>query len=158
MLDERICTLLVGKHASLMGYLAARLEYEAHLGVQEVVTTIEAAIEFLRQRPVHAVVIDWDSEDRDIVQDARAIKSAAPKARIILIAAAFDDLRVEAALRSGVAGLILKRDVAASLTTAVREVTAGGTVLPEEIRSRIIVENSGPRLEPPPSSSLGSYV
>ncbi len=145
---EPICTLLVGKHSALMGYLAARLESEPGLGVQEVVPTTDTAIEFLRERPIHAVVLDWDSESRELNQALCLIKSAAPKVRVLLLAVSFEDRVVEAALQAGVAGLILKREVATCLAKALREVCAGGTVLPETIRSRLVVGPNGPELSP----------
>jgi len=146
MLSEPISTLLVGKHSALMGYLAARLQAEPGLGIQEIVPSADTAVGFLRERPTHAVVLDWDSESREIDQTVCLIRAAAPKVRLILLAASFEDRAVEAALRAGVAGLILKREVAACLGKALREVCAGGTVLPETIRSRLIVGQTGPQL------------
>lgn len=138
--------LLVGSHAILMGSVAARLEYEHHCSVVGLVATPPQAVEMLAEQAADILIMDIDGTVMDCLTYVERWRGACPSLRIILLGSRLADTRIEHFLNAGVNGILLKGDLPVKIGTAIREVHAGGSYVPEDVRSRIIVESGGIRL------------
>lgn len=145
-MEPRAKILLVGSHATLMGAIAARLEYEHHCTVVGVVSDPAQAVGVLANRPVDIALVDMDEGGADRLGGVEVLRTVLPNVRIILISTAIDDRRIEQALKAGVNGLLAKDEVPATIAKAIHEVLAGGAHFPDGIRSRIVLDPRGLRL------------
>lgn len=145
-MDPRTRILLVGSHAALMGSIAARLEYQHHCTVVGIVGAAEGAVETIAEHRADIVLLDMDEAGADCGDRIEALRTAQPDIRIVLLSATIEECRIEQALAVGASGFLLKGGLADQLGRAIREVLAGGTYFPEEVRSRIVIGPSGIRL------------
>ncbi len=152
MPDPRI--ILVGEHAILMGAIAARLEYEHHCTVTDLAATPQQVAEMLATQPADILLMDIDGETTDWLESVAALRVACPSLRIICIGSAFEDRQINLLLEAGVNGFLAKDDLPVKIGTAIREVLNGGAYLPEDVRSRIIVEDGGVRLGSRPPTNM----
>ncbi|MBN2560161.1 MAG: response regulator transcription factor [Phycisphaerae bacterium] len=130
-----------------MGAIAARLEYEHHCTVVGVVRDPAKAAGMLAHRRADIALVDMDEAGADRLGTIEVLRTTRPDIRIILISATIDDDRIDRALRAGVNGFLAKDELPATIASAIREVLAGGAYFPEAVRSRIVVDADGTRLE-----------
>ncbi len=148
--------VLVGGHATLMGSIAARLEYEHHCMVVDIFGTPERAAKVLAERSADILLVDIDDGiGRTCLSSLETLRAAHPDLRIILISATIDDARIEQALKLGVKGFLRKEEVPTTIARAIQEVRAGGAWFPEAVRSRLIVDSGGLRLTETTSDEEG---
>jgi DNA-binding NarL/FixJ family response regulator len=115
---------VVDDHAVVRDGTAALLEREDDLHVIGVAGTLESAAELLAQEP-DVLVVDIRIGEENGFAFVRKVAAAGGPAVVIL--SAFDYPQyVDAALRLGAAGYILKTDPFPNLVSAIRKVAAGG--------------------------------
>ena len=122
---------VVDDHAVVRDGTAALLEREADIEIVGVAGTLEAATGLLAQHP-DVLVVDIRLGEQNGFAFVREVKEAGGPAVVIL--SAFDYPQyVDAALRLGASGYVLKTDPFGNLVNAIRQVAAGGvaySVLP----------------------------
>jgi two-component system, NarL family, nitrate/nitrite response regulator NarL len=122
---ERTKLLLVDDHAlfreSIARFLGRDLGFDlvAHCG------SIEEAFMVLRQRPVDLVLLDFDLGQRDGIDFMRMARQQGVTARILIVTAGMEPREAAELIRSGIAGIFMKRHSAALLAHSIRDVMAG---------------------------------
>jgi two-component system response regulator DevR len=115
---------VVDDHAVVRDGTAALLEREADIEIVGVAGTLEAATALLANKP-DVLVVDIRLGEQNGFAFVREVTEAGGPAVVIL--SAFDYPQyVDAALRLGASGYILKTDPFGNLVNAIRQVAAGG--------------------------------
>ena len=105
-----------------------------------------------RHRP-DVVLMDVRMPHVDGIEGARRVLAAAPDVKVVVLTTFDEDDYVEAALRAGVSGFLLKVAPPERLIDAVRTVAAGGGLLDPASRVRVIQSlRRGPAAAHPPGA------
>lgn len=99
-------------------------------------TGLRALIEY---RP-RVAVVEIDLENRSGFEIAGDLAMRQRETKVILYSVSMPDIYVDQALRTKVAGYVLKTDTLANLVTAVQRVANGGSYFSEQIRARITLD------------------
>ena len=97
-----------------------------------------AAVAVVEQAQPHVVLMDIRMPRVDGIEGARRVLAAAPDVRVVVLTTFDEDDYVEAALRNGVSGFLLKVAPPERLVEAVRTVAAGGGLLDPAVTVRVI--------------------
>jgi two-component system, NarL family, response regulator DevR len=115
---------VVDDHAVVRDGTAALLEREPDIEIVGVAGTLETATALLARDP-HVLVVDIRLGEQNGFSFVREVSAA--KGPAVIILSAFDYPQyVDAALRLGASGYILKTDPFGNLVNAIRQVAAGG--------------------------------
>ena len=153
-----ISALLVDDHAMVRETLGDRLDREPDIEVVGIAEDAGAAVGLaVKVRPL-VILMDIDMPGLLCFDAARTIQTQCPDTRIIFLSAFFNDRYIEEALACGACGYITKNEAAGSVVRAVREVATGGAYFSPDVRSRIIVGPTGPRLASRQHSRLSSLT
>ena len=98
----------------------------------------EAAVAVVEQAQPHVVLMDIRMPRVDGIEGARRVLAAAPDVKVVVLTTFDEDDYVEAALRNGVSGFLLKVAPPERLVEAVRTVAAGGGLLDPAVTVRVI--------------------
>ncbi len=139
--------LLIGGHATLMGSIAARLEYEHHCTVVGIFGTPEQAANALAERSADVVLVDSDESGSACFDGLMALRESRPGLRIILISSTIDDSCIDRALKIGVNGFLTRDKVPTTIASVIHEVLAGGVYLPNGLPSRFVLGPGGVQSE-----------
>lgn len=143
--------LLVGPHATLMGSVAARLEYEHSYSVVGVTATLSEATSLLARHQADILLLDVDGIEPDWQSAIGLLRAGLPRLRIILTCSVLDDRRVKEVMDVKAGGVLLKEQLPLKVGEAVREVMADRAWFPPELRERVVIGSDGVA---PPLSSL----
>jgi DNA-binding NarL/FixJ family response regulator len=105
----------------------------------------EAVEQFRRHRP-DVVLMDLQLPRMNGLQAIRAIRAEQPDARVIVLTMYQGDEDIFRAMESGAAGYLLKDTVPDDLVQGIRDVYAGGRVLPPEIAAVLEARAKQPAL------------
>jgi DNA-binding NarL/FixJ family response regulator len=97
-----------------------------------------AAVAVVEQAQPHVVLMDIRMPRVDGIEGARRVLAAAPDVKVVVLTTFDEDDYVEAALRNGVSGFLLKVAPPERLVEAVRTVAAGGGLLDPAVTVRVI--------------------
>ncbi|GAA4825458.1 response regulator transcription factor [Actinomycetospora corticicola] len=109
------------------------LDAEDDLAVLAEVADGRAAVEAARRTAADVVVMDVRMPGLDGIAAARALAAAGSRARVLVLTTFDDHATVDAALRAGVAGFLLKTAPPEQLLDAVRRVAAGQGALDPDV-------------------------
>jgi DNA-binding NarL/FixJ family response regulator len=98
----------------------------------------EAAVAVVERTQPHVVLMDIRMPRVDGIEGARRVLAAAPDVKVVVLTTFDEDDYVEAALRNGVSGFLLKVAPPERLVDAVRTVAAGGGLLDPAVTVRVI--------------------
>lgn len=118
--------------------IRSRLEHEQDMVVEGEAGTAEEAFELLHEKHPEVVVLDIRLPGMSGIDAARVIRREWPNLKIIMLTGYDFDQYVRAAARVGIDGYILKDAPQDDLVRAVRDVAAGGAVLPPNIASKVM--------------------
>lgn len=97
-----------------------------------------AAVAVVERTQPHVVLMDIRMPRVDGIEGARRVLAAAPDVKVVVLTTFDEDDYVEAALRNGVSGFLLKVAPPERLVEAVRTVAAGGGLLDPAVTVRVI--------------------
>ena len=137
-MTERIRVLLVDDEAMVRVGLRMVLSAEPDIEVVgEASDGEEAQRAALEHRP-DVVLMDVRMPRVDGIEAARRVLAECPETRVVVLTTFGEDAYVEAALRAGVSGFLLKVSPPEQLIQAVRTVAAGGGLLDPAVTLRVI--------------------
>ena len=97
-----------------------------------------AAVEVVEAASPDVVLMDVRMPDVDGIEGARRVLARFPEVKVVVLTTFDEDEYVEAALRAGVSGFLLKVAPPERLIDAVRTVAAGGGLLDPGVTRRVI--------------------
>ena len=97
-----------------------------------------AAVEVVEATEPDVVLMDVRMPDVDGIEGARRVLARCPGVKVVVLTTFDEDEYVEAALRAGVSGFLLKVAPPERLIDAVRTVAAGGGLLDPGVTRRVI--------------------
>ncbi|MBL8877603.1 MAG: response regulator transcription factor [Phycisphaerales bacterium] len=145
-MQTRITVILADDHAMVRGALAKLIMAEPDIQVVGEAESADGAVALAIEHEPAVVILDIDMPGRTAFDAARVIRSRAPKTAIVFLSAFTHDRYIEAALASGASAYITKGEPIETVLSAVRIAARGGTHFSAQIRDRIILDVTGPRL------------
>jgi DNA-binding NarL/FixJ family response regulator len=136
--DSIIRVFIVDDQRMFQDGIRSRLEHEQDMVVEGEAGTAEEAFELLQEKTPEVVVLDIRLPGLSGIDAARVIRKEWPNLKIIMLTGYDFDQYVRAAARVGIDGYILKDAPQDDLVRAVRDVAAGGAVLPPSIASKVM--------------------
>ncbi len=137
--------ILVGGHAILLGAIAARLEYEHHCNVVELVATPEQARESLRRRSADILIMDIDGADTDFLNDLNELRTTFPGLCIVLMGSSIEARQAAALLDADIQGLVVREQWTREISDAIRTVLSGRTYIPPPLQAGIAAVQREPK-------------
>jgi DNA-binding NarL/FixJ family response regulator len=133
-----IRVLLVDDEAMVRVGLRMVLSAEPDLEVVGEAGDGEQAERLARELQPDVVLMDVRMPRVDGLEGARRVMAARPGTKVVVLTTFGEDAYVEAALRAGVSGFLLKVSPPEQLITAVRTVAAGGGLLDPGVTVKVI--------------------
>jgi DNA-binding NarL/FixJ family response regulator len=115
-----------------------RLEQEPDIQVVGEAGSAQEAFALVEQTNPSVVTLDIRLPDASGIKVARLLRQQHPELRILILSAYDFDQYVEAAIRLGVDGYLLKGSSQEKLVQALREIATGGVVLPPSIAAKLM--------------------
>ncbi|HKA48537.1 MAG TPA: response regulator transcription factor [Candidatus Dormibacteraeota bacterium] len=130
--------MLVDDHAVVRKGLRAFLQLQPDIEVvAEAGGGASVSQQALTARP-DVVLMDLVMPDGDGIEAIRALATATPEARVLVLSSFVDDERVFAAMQAGAAGYLLKDVEPDQLAAAIRDVHRGRPVLHPDVAARLM--------------------
>ncbi len=137
METSRIRILIAEDHAVVRDGLAAVLDFQTDMTVVGRTRDGQEAIERFGELHPDITLMDLAMPNMNGVDAIKAIRSASPDARIIVLTTYAGDESVYRALESGAKGYLLKDSSSDDLVDAIRTVHAGGTHISPEAAAKL---------------------
>jgi len=133
-MSEPIKVILADDHAFVLEGLQRYLAEEDDIAIIDTVNDGEQLLDAVHRLDPDVVISDIQMPHLDGFETLKRIRSMSPDVRILFLTAFTDGQTLQAALSSGVDGLILKTDPPEQTVNAVRQVMAGQMVFPAAAR------------------------
>jgi DNA-binding NarL/FixJ family response regulator len=130
--------LIVDDHQMFREGIRNRLEQEPDIQVVGEASSAQEAFALVEQTNPSVVTLDIRLPDASGIKVARLLRQQHPELRILILSAYDLDQYVEAAIRLGVDGYLLKGSSQEKLVQALREIATGGVVLPPRIAAKLM--------------------
>ena len=148
MSQRKISVLTVDDHPLMMAGIAGEVNAQADMHVvAEASDGAKALQQFLIHRP-DVTLMDLRMPNMNGVDAILAIRSASPRARIVVLTTAAGDIQVLRAFRAGAAGYLLKNLLRNELIDTIRRVHAGQRRIPDEIAQQLAEHAADDALTP----------
>lgn len=134
---RQIRVLTVDEHQLVQEGLAAMINREEDMTVVATASSGEEAIDHVRRHRPDVVTLDLLLPDMPGEDLARRILAEFPHTRIVAITSAQGHMQARRALDAGVRGYLSKAASNSELIRAIRQVQAGGRMIPGPVASRI---------------------
>jgi len=144
---RRTRIMLVDDHPMVRERLAEIINREPDLVVCAEAEDRHEAIEKIKARQPHLVIIDITLKNSDGVELIKDLHSRWPALLTLVVSMHDESLYAERVLRAGAHGYITKQEATRNILRAIRRVLAGQIFLNETIASRIIGRLTSPRNE-----------
>ena len=154
-----IRVFLVDDHEIVRRGIADLIDAERDLEVVGESGTVRGTLAKIELTNPHVVVLDVRLPDGDGIELCRAVRSARPDIRCIMLTAYDDDEASRSAVLAGASGYVLKDIRARGLVEGVRKVAAGGTLLSMRVSESVAksftstIVDAGACLSSSPSST-----
>src|SRR5438552_12844032 len=129
MPEEKISVLLVDDHSLVRRGFRRMLEDEADINVVGEAADGEEAINLVRSLAPRVIVMDCALPGINGLQATRKILQLLPDTRILMLSMHTEDTWVRQALDAGARGYVLKNAMDLELSSAIRRIVKGETVL-----------------------------
>ena len=144
-MSEPITVVLADDHALVRNMLKKHLDDEQGIHVIAVAANADEALAAASLAP-DVVVMDIDMPGTSCFEAAREIQRTSARTRTLFLSAFFNDAYIDQALAVAAAGYLSKTEPPETVTEAIRTAHAGGRHFSAEVKTRIVVEDDGPRL------------
>lgn len=139
---------LVDDHEIVRHGIAALIDVQPDLTVVGEAGTVREALARIPATLPDVVVLDLRLPDGDGIQLCRAIRSAQPDIRCLILTAHDDDEASVAAVLAGASGYELKNIRGHSLTDAIRRTARGESLVPRQVADRVVQAMSAASPQP----------
>ena len=126
---DKIRILLLDDHALFREGLSRLVDSEPDLEMTGHCATVDKAIDILRQKTIHLVLLDYDLGKENGFQLIARAREMGFEGRFLIVTAGMSDAQSVQAVRLGVSGIFTKHSSPVSLARAIRKVMAGETWL-----------------------------
>jgi DNA-binding NarL/FixJ family response regulator len=130
--------LIVDDHRMFREGVRSRLEQEPDIQVVGEASSGQEAFALVEQTNPTIVTLDIRLPDTSGIEVARLLRQQHPELKILILSAYDFDQYVEATVRLGIDGYLLKDSPLEKLVQALREIASGGVVLPPHIASKLM--------------------
>lgn len=130
--------LIVDDHQMFREGIRRRLEQEPDMAIVGEADSAEDALEKVEQAQPTIVLLDIRLPRVSGIELARHLRQRWPDLKILVLTGYDFDQYVRAVARVGVSGYLLKTAPQDTVVQAIREVAAGGAVLPPAIASKVL--------------------
>ncbi len=130
--------LIVDDHQMFREGIRRRLEQEPDMAIVGEADSAEDALEKVEQAQPTIVLLDIRLPRVSGIELARQLRQRWPDLKILVLTGYDFDQYVRAVARVGVSGYLLKTAPQDTVVQAIREVAAGGAVLPPAIASKVL--------------------
>jgi DNA-binding NarL/FixJ family response regulator len=130
--------LIVDDHQMFREGIRRRLEQEPDMAIVGEADSAEDALEKVAQAKPTIVLLDIRLPRVSGIELARQLRQRWPDLKILVLTGYDFDQYVRAVARVGVSGYLLKTAPQDTVVQAIREVAAGGAVLPPAIASKVL--------------------
>ncbi len=137
-MNERIRVLIVDDHAVVREGLRAFLQLQADLEVVGEAADGAAGLTLARDLRPQVILMDLVMPKSDGVNAIRALRTALPETRVLVLSSFLDDAYVFAALQAGASGYLLKDVQPDALAQAIRQVHQGLPALHPQVAARLV--------------------
>ena len=148
-----IRVFLVDDHEIVRRGIADLIDAERDLEVVGESGTVRGTVAKIELTNPDVVVLDVRLPDGDGIELCRAVRSARPDIRCIMLTAYDDDEASRSAVLAGASGYVLKDIRARGLVEGVRKVAAGGTLMSTRV-SESVAESFGTQLPDDPELTM----
>lgn len=131
--EQTVSVLIVDDHALFRESVARLLAAEPGIEVANHCGSIEEALSILRATRVDVVLLDFDLGNRDGTEFMRLAKSQGFNGRVLVVTAGVDQGKVADLIGTGISGIFMKHNSAASLPQGIRDVMAGKVWFDQEL-------------------------
>jgi NarL family two-component system response regulator LiaR len=140
-MTDSIRVLVVDDHPVVTSGLAAMLYVTDGLELAGTAESGESAIMFCDQDPPDVILMDLVMPGTNGVNAIQTIRARHPQTRIIALTSFRESDLVQAALKAGAIGYMLKNATAAELVLAIKAANRGETTLSSEV-TQVLVESA----------------
>lgn len=130
---ESIRILIVDDHSLFRESVARLLGAEAGFDVVGHCASTSEALKALAERAVDIVLLDFDLGDENGLDLLRAARQRGFEGKVLVVTAGIDRRRAAELIESGIGGVFMKHNSAASLARGIRDVMAGLVWLDQEL-------------------------
>jgi len=138
MKSGRIKVLIADDHEVVRLGLRSLLENVEDIEVVGEAASGEEAIERAGALKPDVVIMDVRMPEMGGIEACRAIRSAHPEIKVIMLTSYSDDEAVFASVMAGASGYVLKRIGSAQLVEGIRAVAKGGSLLDPTVTGRVL--------------------
>lgn len=155
-MDNPINILIVDDHELVRQGMRLLLDREADLHVVEDVGDLAEAMDALGRETVDLVIMDYSLKGEKGDDNTRTILKTYPELRVLATTSFDDRSTIEAMLKAGARGYVLKDAAKEDFLLAVRNTAAGRTHLGPDVADKLLVdllpgEAQAPKPEPKPT-------
>jgi DNA-binding NarL/FixJ family response regulator len=143
--QDKIRIFLVDDHPLVREGLAETLGREADLVICGQADSRQRALGLFGNAQPDLVIVDLALNDSHGIELIRDIRARFPKMLVLVVSMHDEMLYAERAIRAGAAGYVEKKEAAARIVEAIREVLRGGTYLSARVASHIAARHIGRR-------------
>ena len=136
--------MLVDDHAVVREGLRAFLQLQPDIEVVGEAGGGAGVLDVALNTQPDVVLMDLLMPDGDGIEAIRALGTAAPRARVLVLSSFADDERVFAAMQAGAAGYLLKDVEPDQLAAAIRDVHRGRPALHSDVAARLMRRAADP--------------
>ncbi len=137
-MTEPISVLVVDDHRMFAEAIELLLGGREGIEIVGTVGTGEEAVDLVKHRPPHVVLMDIDLPGIDGIETTRRIRAEVPEAQVIVITAFQEAGTIASAIQAGASGYVPKTKAADDLLSVIKSAAAGEMVLPSGQLSQIL--------------------
>jgi DNA-binding NarL/FixJ family response regulator len=137
-MEQPVRVLIVEDQQMFREGIRRRLEQEPDICVVGEAASAKEALTQVQQTSPNIVILDIRLPDISGIEVARRLRDQWPELKILILSGYDFDQYISAAARVGIQGYLLKDAPQDSLVQAIREIKAGGAVLPPQVASKVM--------------------
>ena len=137
-MNKPLKVLIVDDHRMFREGIRTRLEQEPDIQVVAEAGSAQEAVALMEETAPSIMILDIRLPNMSGIELARLVRSQWPDLKILVLSGYDFDQYVKAAARVGIQGYLLKDAPQDALVQALRDIAAGGAVLPPNIASKVM--------------------